>query len=129
MCYTIYMAYKKRGYPSKPDGEAAKNEVYGRYKHGAKSRGHSFELTIKEFDELSKLLCHYCGADPSNTAYVSKNTGYFIYNGIDRKDNTKGYFLENCVPCCRVCNRAKNNMLYEDFVAWITRVLDFNKEK
>ena len=28
---------------------------------------------------------------------------------IDRKDNSIGYLLENCVSCCFVCNRTKSN--------------------
>ena len=122
------MVYKKKGYPAKPPGEAARNEVFGRYQHGAKSRGHSFDLTIEEFEEITKMLCHYCGDTPSNKAQSGKTTGYFFYNGIDRKDNAIGYTKDNSVPCCRVCNRAKNSMLYDDFIAWITRVVEFNKE-
>lgn len=28
--------------------------------------------------------------------------------GIDRIDSSKDYTLDNCVPCCFICNRIKN---------------------
>jgi hypothetical protein len=122
------MAYKKKGYFKRPPGEAAKTEVYGRYKSGARIRGYEFNLSMEEFEKLTQMLCHYCGDDPNNKASTHVSTGFFYYNGIDRKDNSLGYFKENCVPCCRVCNRAKQAMSYDDFVTWISRVVEFNKE-
>jgi hypothetical protein len=44
------------------------------------------------------------------------------YGGIDRKDNTIGYVVGNVVPCCIVCNRAKMDLPYEAFLAWLGRV-------
>lgn len=49
------------------------------------------------------------------------DNGHFYFNGIDRVDNFKGYTLENSVPCCTICNRAKSNMLYDDFMSYIQR--------
>ena len=34
----------------------------------------------------------------------------------DRVDTTKGYFKENCVPCCKMCNIMKNKFSKEDFI-------------
>jgi hypothetical protein len=48
----------------------------------------------------------------------------FRYNGIDRIHNDIGYVEYNCVPCCIICNRAKNSMPYEDFVDWIDNLID-----
>lgn len=42
-----------------------------------------------------------------------------LYNGIDRKNSSEGYTLGNSLPCCRVCNRAKSDMDYEEFKQWI----------
>jgi hypothetical protein len=44
------------------------------------------------------------------------------YNGIDRVDSTKGYFNENVVSCCKVCNRAKSNLSLDEFKEWISKV-------
>jgi len=40
----------------------------------------------------------------------------YWYNGIDRKDNSKGYVIDNCVPCHVSINRMKMAMPYEEFV-------------
>ena len=112
----------------RPDGEAAFTELIGRYRSQAASRGHSFELSEDEFRELTQLLCHYCGVDRYNKISTSANTGVYYYNGVDRKDNTKGYTKENSVSCCSICNRAKNNLPYDVFVAWIDQIINFNKE-
>lgn len=40
------------------------------------------------------------------------------YNGVDRKDNAKGYVTGNCLPCCWPCNYAKGSRYtYEQFKA------------
>jgi len=35
--------------------------------------------------------------------------------------------MENCVPCCIICNRAKNSLSLDDFMLWITGVVEKNK--
>ena len=47
-------------------------------------------------------------------------------NGIDRVDSSKGYTLENSVPCCKYCNIAKHTMTSTEFYAWVRRVYEFN---
>ena len=36
-----------------------------------------------------------------------------------------GYIKSNCVPCCYICNRAKNILSREDFLNWIKRVYNY----
>jgi 5-methylcytosine-specific restriction endonuclease McrA len=122
------------------DADAARRSARGRvlktYKGSARSRGLAWELTDEEFDRLTALECSYCGQPPSR-AYKAKTKascegGEFIYGGIDRVDNTLGYVTSNVVPCCRTCNIAKNNMSYDEFMAWIVRLMDhhwFHPEK
>ena len=47
-------------------------------------------------------------------------------NGIDRFDNTIGYELHNCVPCCGFCNFAKGKHTYQEFKNWIKDLVSFN---
>lgn len=65
------------------------------------------------------MNCKYCNAIPANkiNAYLgprylpeAKENGYFVYNGLDRVNNDLPHTLENCVPCCKFCNFAKNNL-------------------
>lgn len=102
------------------------------YRRSAETRGYSFDLSRKDFENIIFQPCHYCGAPPSNKKDVSVSRcqpGVLSYNGIDRKDNTIGYSVDNCVPCCIVCNRAKSAMTYRGFIGWIDGLCKFRPKK
>lgn len=94
-------------------------------KASASKRGYSFDLTLDEMSNLSQQVCTYCGKEPEQFLSSFPN---FIYNGIDRVDNTKGYILENCVPCCKVCNRMKDVLSVEDFKSHVNKIITFKRE-
>lgn len=104
----------------KPPGVAARNQKYKQYKASAKHRGIQFDLSKERFVELTSDKCYYCGASPSNT--ISAATGSYTYNGIDRVDNSKGYFEGNVVSCCKHCNRAKDTRSLEEFIEWACQI-------
>lgn len=106
-----------------PSGEAAFNELWGRYQRQARERALEFHLSMEEFRGLIQQNCFYCGAPPSNevSARYGRNGG-LVYSGLDRKDGSRGYLPDNVVPCCVICNRAKNLMSVEEFAAWVQRV-------
>ena len=56
---------------------------------------------IKEADffYITNADCFYCGIPKSG--------------GIDRLINDIGYFHNNCVPCCSLCNYMKNELNYQ----------------
>jgi hypothetical protein len=107
---------------SLPKGVAAFNKLLYKYKRDAKLRGHEWRLTKRQFTDLVNMPCHYCGAEPSQIWDTPATNGTYTYNGIDRKDNNMGYTTSNSVPCCGVCNRAKSDMGYLDFLGFIMRV-------
>jgi hypothetical protein len=89
------------------NGLAAKRKLFSHYRCVARQRGYKFNLSFKNLIGICIQPCFYCGKKPEQI-YVSRpNTGSFIYNGIDRVNNSQGYFQENCVPCCGSCNRFK----------------------
>lgn len=49
----------------------------------------------------------------------------YINNGIDRIDNNKGYTIDNVVPCCKMCNQAKNDYTLQEFQDWVEKI--YNK--
>lgn len=108
-----------------PDGEAAFRRMYYQYRKSADKRGLRFELTEDCFRNLTKQPCHYCGQEPSNAWASHHDTGDYICNGIDRKDNDLGYVPDNCVPCCKQCNYFKIDMDYEAFIRYLDRVAAF----
>jgi hypothetical protein len=77
-----------------------------RYKKDASSRGYSFELTKEQFNDIVIKPCFYCSST-KESKQMYNNWGLIYYTGIDRVDNTKGYIIENCVPCCKQCNIKK----------------------
>ena len=119
---------KERGHgPNrKPKGVALLNYVYNSYKHSAKVKGLKFNLTKDQIKEIITKDCHYCGMPPSNE-YSSKHFAGakdFKRHGIDRKDNSEGYVLDNCVPCCKSCNYLKRHYNYEEFINKIATIYE-----
>lgn len=98
----------------------ARRTVLNSYKGGARARGLPWDLSDDDFDRLTALPCSYCGTPPSRTHAVRRSS--FTYNGIDRVDSSLGYTPENAVPCCTICNRAKSDLPYDAWMAWIGRV-------
>ena len=119
---------QRNGHPVRKE-TAARTVVLSGYRLGAKKRGLSWELSVEEFVTLTSSDCHYCGRAPFRVQKVSgrKDGGdspgsSYTYNGIDRVDNAIGYELDNCVPCCTECNRAKMDRSYEEFIEWSNRM-------
>jgi hypothetical protein len=105
--------------------DAALNTLFSVYGKDAKKRGYEFSISKEKFKELTKKECIYCGCLPSNLykhrKNISDDRGY-LYNGIDRKENTIGYTEENSVPCCKTCNVMKGSMPLNEWKNWIERV-------
>jgi hypothetical protein len=63
-------------------------------KSTAKHRKLSWGIKREDYFNLIHLPCFYCGMENDTKAGT----------GLDRKDNTKGYELDNVVGCCGACN-------------------------
>ena len=81
------------------------------YRYSAKKRGYEWNLTDKDVQSIVEMPCEYCKVDGNP------------YVGIDRKDNKTGYSVGNVVPCCSTCNYAKGKMGYENWNAWLDRLV------
>jgi hypothetical protein len=109
-----------------PNGAASRNSVLASYKRAAKRRGLAWELDDALFDALTAGDCYYCGVPPANMRQpFSGENGGFSYNGIDRRDCTKGYTFDNVVSCCWPCNRMKGPLSVDEFRERIKRLHDF----
>lgn len=84
---------------------------YSSYKSAAKIRGYGFSITLSQFSAMIGKSCNYCGF----------NDGLV---GVDRKDNTIGYQIDNCVPCCYQCNRMKGKLSVAEFMGHINKILN-----
>lgn len=99
--------------------------VWQSYRRGAIERGLDFNLSKKQFYDLTQKDCYYCGQRPSQIRkprYKGKYSSY-IYNGIDRVNSKSGYDMHNCVPCCGVCNKMKSNHSFAYFIEKIKEIL------
>lgn len=87
------------------------NGRYARYKKAARERNREFLITKEEFDQITKLPCHYCGVKQE-------------FVGVDRKDNSISYVKTNCLPCCKECNFLKGGRSYVEFNELCIRIAD-----
>lgn len=129
------------------NGEYGLNQTYRKYVSSAKSRLISFDLSKEDFKIISQNNCWYCGKPPMNisqpntidkTSDIAFTNGIFVYNGLDRVDNSLGYTKENVVACCEDCNRAKLTLDQFNFIELANRIAklhpietftDFTKSK
>lgn len=113
----------------KPDDQQSNfSALYSSYKASAKARGLEFSLSVEEFRYLTKQTCAYCGSSPLQECMYKRETPY-LYNGIDRINNSEGYIVENCVTCCETCNRAKGEMTVSEFKQWVACVYIFCRKE
>ena len=99
-----------------------------KYKAHAEERDLVWSLTNKQFEDLTKQSCYYCGTAPSNIWNGIRGQHGWVFNGVDRVDNTKGYLPENCVPCCKYCNHMKWDVIAKDFLSHCKKIADYQEE-
>lgn len=112
-----------------PEGEANFNILYWIYERNAKRKNLPFMLSKEKFKELTSQCCYYCGAEPRTYMNDKKCNGAYVYNGLDRTDNTKGYTRNNIVPCCAICNSMKGTMFKDEFLFHVSVIFKYNKEE
>lgn len=105
-----------------PYGECAFNQMLRGMKRNAKTRGLKWNLTEEQVKELTKCLCHYCGAEPAQICKRARANGDYVYNGLDRIDSGGDYTIDNVVPCCGLCNRMKWTLTQEEFVNQASKI-------
>lgn len=103
------------------------NRVFRNYKRNAKVKKLDFSLEKEDFYNLTKSKCYYCDSGLINISIEKGQYSDYVYNGIDRVDNSKGYTRENCVPCCKICNQAKHGLRQDDFIIWVNKAFNHMK--
>ena len=96
---------KNRNYYRTPNGR------YVECRRRAKRSKLEFTLTFEQFMFFWQKNCFYCNDK-------------IEYIGIDRYDNTKGYIIDNCIPCCARCNRMKLDMDWADWIAHMKKIIE-----
>jgi hypothetical protein len=112
----------RTGRPSLPPGEASFNALFDKYKQNARARKHTFHLSKEQFRNLVSEPCYYCGFHPKSYFHKRGTNGGYIYNGIDRLHNSRGYTVRNSVTACQICNYAKGVLTLRQFKDLIKRL-------
>lgn len=90
---------------------------YTVYQRGAASRDLDFDLSEDDFVTMTGLPCTYCGE------YSDAYNG-IQFNGIDRVDSNLGYSMNNCAPCCAICNRMKLDLDVSDWISKMKQIIN-----
>lgn len=115
--YEKRLAYRKE-YEARQDIKNRRAEYsktpksrYVHYRLDAHRKNRDFQLTMEQFMQFWDATCHYCGDQIMGV-------------GIDRVDSTKGYTLDNVVPCCAHCNRIKLDYSKEEFIGRCIKIAE-----
>lgn len=90
---------------------------YNAYIKDTCSRNIPFDLTYDQYIKIVHDPCYYCNITDSSKGF----------NGIDRKNSDIGYIIDNCVSCCKMCNKLKGTLDDLCFIRRIGHILSYNK--
>jgi hypothetical protein len=122
-CYGREIHKAKRGKKNikAQKADAGLNTVYARYRCQDRRVGRKFLIAKETFRVVIQQNCFYCGDPPSNKL-VTHAGNIFLYNGIDRVDNSHGHEVWNIVPCCHTCNALKQEFSQHLFFEKICKI-------
>ena len=117
----------------KPPGVATLHSLYCSYRCRAKNHNFAFDLSEEQFNNLVSKNCQYCGSPPARHTLAKGNRcsqewvekGAILCNRIDRINSSEGYTIDNCVPCCIVCNEMKMDRTLEEFLRHVATIQSF----
>lgn len=84
----------------------------------SKTRILSLTINIDQYKELIDQGCYYC----------NKNLYTESGSSLDRIDNSKGYDINNVIPCCGDCNKLRGDRLTVDETKYIMeKLIEYRK--
>jgi len=95
------------------------NKRYKKYERNTIARN-MIPLLFEQFEELTSKPCSYCGG------WSNKE---LKFTGIDRINNSRGYEIDNCSPCCKFCNFLKRDFSRREFIRFCNKIANFTKGK
>lgn len=115
-------SYKgERPYRRKRPYEYMYNTFVNRAKYPVK-------ITYEQYVNLTKQKkCNYCSSEIRWNEYRTK--GASSASNLDRKDNSRGYDIDNVVVCCGRCNYAKGSHFTYDEWKKIGKVIKGFKKR
>jgi len=119
----------RKYYAENRSNEEKYRYVYNAYRIAAKKRNLDFNLSRKEFTNMIKDKCFYCGKLNSNCRKDRLTDELLTYNGIDRLDPNLGYNSDNTVSCCWTCNRMKGTLIVSEFIEQVKLIYSKNVQR
>ena len=129
----------KKIYDKTPKSKQKHKEYYqsidGIYTHlrsGAKARKIEFSITQEEFITWynnQEKKCYYCGIDENKLNKYRLFAMHYTRLTIDRKNNNKGYNLNNIVLACGRCNSIKSDFFTEQEMLKIGKIAKQKRTK
>lgn len=110
-CNKCMGVWRKSNFEKIESENPIKKDIRNKYSHfkcAAIKRGINFDLTNDDVLNICEQKCFYCGKERCL--------------GIDRLDNSKGYTIDNCVPCCGCCNKMKMGLEPNFFLEQIEKI-------
>ena len=101
--YRINNPDKVREHERKRSKDIPRRFAHAKYEATVK-RSKIWSISLDEFADLMKKSCHYC-QDKLHDKLSDSGCG------LDRIDNSKGYELDNVLPCCKICNYIRTDIL------------------
>lgn len=101
---------------------------YGMVKSRKIAKEKGFDITFKQFVDISSKNCYYCNAVPTETKGHRSWSHTIFTNGLDRVNPEIGYLYKNVVPCCKNCNIAKLDKTKKDFYLWVKKLVEHQKK-
>ena len=96
-------------------------KISGKKHQKNSERSSEVNLTAEEFRDWFKKnydeCCYYCGVNLDqyrSSAFLKKIRPHIKNFGIDRKDTTKGYDVNNIVVACNLCNSVKGSFFNDE---------------
>lgn len=120
-----------------PEREGGLSRVIISYKANARKRNIEWYLSREEVRTLTSQNCYYCNSKPNLVSRTSKTNmtieglkrSEYLWNGLDRINNSLGYTMENTRPCCQICNWMKSDMAELDFLNHLNNVTNHLRNK
>lgn len=119
--------YRSKQYCRSRKTKSVYKRLYFAQRLYAKRRSIEWGLDIKTWYRLVKSDCYLCGDKPKNRYKVNHRGREihgmsFIYQGIDRINNSRGYLIDNVAPCCASCNYMKRSQTLSGLAKKIEKI-------
>jgi hypothetical protein len=105
--------WQKKFRAGRPEAYEASSYKFNNLKSKCKHRSIALNLSLQDYERLtSATLCYYChGRLPR------------LGSGLDRIDSDGPYSVDNCVPCCYICNVMKSDLTVYEFLHHINKII------